>query len=97
MLGGWEIPIILIIAALLLFGGGKKIPEIARSIGRATGEFKRGQREVEREIKKEFSSQKKDEQEEDKVIKVAKELGIEIEGKSKEDLKKEIAIKLGDS
>lgn len=95
MFGGWEWIITLIVIALLLFGGSKKIPELARSLGRATGEFRRGQREIEREIKKEFIKGK--EEEEDKVIKIAKELGIDIEGKSKEELKKEIAIKLGES
>lgn len=97
MLGGWELPITLIVIALLLFGGGKKIPQLARSLGRATGEFRKGQREVEREIRKEFDSDKKDEKEEEKVIKAAKDLEIEVEGKSIEDIKKEIALKLGKS
>jgi TatA/E family protein of Tat protein translocase len=32
-------------AVLIIFGGAKKLPEIARSVGRAQGEFKKGLRE----------------------------------------------------
>lgn len=42
---------ILLVVALLLFGGSKKIPELARGLGRAMGEFRRGQAEVEKEIR----------------------------------------------
>jgi sec-independent protein translocase protein TatA len=39
-LGFWEIAILFVLV-LLLFGG-KKIPELARSLGKAKGEFKKG-------------------------------------------------------
>ena len=48
-LGTTEIILILVFFALL-FLGGKKIPEFARGLGRAMGEFKRGRLEIEREI-----------------------------------------------
>ena len=48
-LGGTEILIIIVIAAILFFGG-KKIPEFAKALGRAMGEFKKGRLEVEREL-----------------------------------------------
>lgn len=41
--GIWQILIIVVIA-LLIFGV-KKIPEIARALGRSSGEFKKGLRE----------------------------------------------------
>ena len=37
--------IIVLVIALFLFGGAKKIPEIARSLGKAKGEFKKGMEE----------------------------------------------------
>ena len=37
--------IIVLVIALILFGGAKKIPEIARSLGKAKGEFKKGMEE----------------------------------------------------
>ncbi|MEM0271185.1 MAG: twin-arginine translocase TatA/TatE family subunit [Thermoprotei archaeon] len=42
--------LIFILVALLLFGGSSKIPELARGLGRAVGEFRKAQIEVEREI-----------------------------------------------
>jgi sec-independent protein translocase protein TatA len=42
-LGGPELLIVL--AVLLLLFGGKKVPELARSLGRAQREFKGGQHE----------------------------------------------------
>lgn len=42
----------ILIVAVILFGGSKKIPELARSLGRASGEFQRGGKmEIEREIR----------------------------------------------
>ena len=38
--GPWQILICIAVVALLF--GAKKIPEIARSLGRAKGEFKKG-------------------------------------------------------
>lgn len=38
--GPWEI--ILIVGVIVLLFGAKKLPEIARSMGKARGEFKKG-------------------------------------------------------
>ena len=48
-LGGPEIAVIFVIV-LLLFGA-KKIPELARGLGKSMGEFKRARDEFEDEIK----------------------------------------------
>ena len=45
-LGLPEITIILIVFAVLFFGG-KKLAELAKGIGRFTGEFKKGKMEIE--------------------------------------------------
>ena len=50
-MGPWQIVICLIVIGLLF--GGKKIPELARSIGKAKGEFKKGLAEGESEDKPE--------------------------------------------
>ena len=42
-IGGWEL--ILIFAVVLLLFGAKRLPEIARSIGKAVNEFKKGKDE----------------------------------------------------
>ena len=47
--------IILIVIAVLLLFGGKKIPELMRGLGRGVKEFKEGQKEDPKEIDKEES------------------------------------------
>ena len=43
--------IIILIAIMILFFGGKKLNEFARGLGKFTGEFKKGKMEIERELK----------------------------------------------
>ena len=43
---------LIIVAVVVLFFGGKKIAEIAKGLGRFTGEFKKGQTEMQEEIDK---------------------------------------------
>jgi len=43
--GPWQIAIVLLVVVLLF--GAKRLPEIARSLGRSASEFRRGQREGE--------------------------------------------------
>jgi len=45
--------LIIAVVAGILFYGSSKIPQLARSLGRSVGEFKRGRLEVERELKAE--------------------------------------------
>lgn len=47
-LGGWEILLILLV--LLIFFGAKKIPELARGLGRGIREFKDATKEIRDEI-----------------------------------------------
>lgn len=49
-IGGPEWFWVVLIAIVLLFGP-KKLPELARALGKATGEFQRGRAEIEREIR----------------------------------------------
>jgi sec-independent protein translocase protein TatA len=93
MLGMPEIVIILLVVVVFLFGA-KKIPELARSMGRAKAEFDMGQREARRELmetEKSDTTSGAQKQEGSKVVKAAKELGIETEGKTEDELKEEIA------
>ena len=45
-IGPWQLLIVVAVIALLF--GGSKIPELARSLGKAKGEFKKGTQEGER-------------------------------------------------
>ena len=44
--------ILIIVGVIVLFFGGKKISEIARGVGRFSGEYKKGKMEIESELKK---------------------------------------------
>ena len=50
-LGLPEVTIILVVI-VVFFSGAEKIGDIARTLGRFTGEFKKGKVEMEKEIKK---------------------------------------------
>ena len=48
-LGPQEILIILVVAVVFIFGA-KKIPELAKTLGKAKGEFEKGKYEGEKEL-----------------------------------------------
>jgi len=58
MIEGIEWLVLLAVVAGLLAFGPRKIPELARGLGRALGEFHRGRVEVEREINEAVSDVK---------------------------------------
>ena len=47
-LGPWEIVLILLV--IILIFGGKKIPELARGLGKSLREFKKTTREIKDEV-----------------------------------------------
>lgn len=81
--------IILIVIVVVLLFGAKKIPELARSVGRARGEFEKGKVETEEEIRKGRENAKK-QPEREKLENAATSLGIPIEGKSDEELREDV-------
>ena len=48
--GPWQI--LLVLAIILLLFGGKKLPELAHSLGKSLGEFKKGKEEGDKETAK---------------------------------------------
>ncbi len=53
---------ILIVLALLLLFGGKKIPELMKGLGKGVKSFKEGMNDVEKEMKGENDKEKKDQE-----------------------------------
>jgi len=92
--GPMEIALIVVIIIVLF--GAAKIPELARSLGKATGEFKKGQKEIERELTDVEKSIKETpaENRPSKIRQMARDLGISTEGKTDEQLLDEIQKKM---
>jgi len=87
---GIEWVVILIIIAVLLLFGPSKLPELARGVGRALGEFRRGKMQIEREISTELS-QLDTRDLRMRVEKAADALGLSASGRSEMELKLDIA------
>lgn len=85
VVAGWEWIVILIVIAFIFLFGSKKIPELAKAIGRSRAEFEKGKREALEEMEK-----MKEKDERGRLEKIAKDLGIETEGKSEEELREAI-------
>jgi len=102
-IGPTEIGIIVLIIILLF--GATKVPQLARSFGQAMGEFKKARKEAEINYKKFEDSVTGEEEipkkaktetkgEEVNIKEVAAYMGIDTEGKTEEELKKEVQAKL---
>src|SRR5437016_3104369 len=87
---GIEWVVILIIIAVLLLFGPSKLPELARGVGRALGEFRRGKMEVERQISDEINAMDVKDMR-SRVEKAAGALAIPTSGRSELQLKLDIA------
>ncbi len=68
-IGPWQL-VICVVVAFVLLGGAKKIPELAKSLGKAKSEFKKGLAEGEREV----AEAEAEEKEKEKSAEPAKEL-----------------------
>ena len=88
--------LIIVVVILVLFGSTRKIPDLARNIGKASGEFKRGQMEIEKEIKNAMNAPAATPTASAGVdyFQVAKSLGIDTQNKNEKQVKDEIADKL---
>jgi sec-independent protein translocase protein TatA len=81
----WVIIIVVIIA---LFFGVKKIPELARSFARASGEYEKAKIEMRKEVERVKAT---DVGEREKLESVATQLGIDYAGKTDDELRQAIA------
>jgi sec-independent protein translocase protein TatA len=84
--GGYEWIFIILIIVVIIFGA-KKIPELARSFGKATSEFEKARIQAKKEIDKLHSE---DRVTREKLESIADTLKIDYIGKDDESLKKDI-------
>jgi sec-independent protein translocase protein TatA len=95
MLGSQEI--LLILLAVVFLFGASKLPDLARSMGRSMGEFKRGQIEIENELHSARSMAVAAPDTDlalTRVQRMAGNLGIDTTGKTEEQLLAEIDRKM---
>lgn len=81
--------IIIIAVIVLLFFGVKKIPEIARNVGKASSEYKKARIEADREIQK-IKEDGNTNSDRGKLEDVANTLGIDYSSMTDEELRKAI-------
>jgi sec-independent protein translocase protein TatA len=105
MLEGWEWIIIGVVAIVIIMWGPAKIPQFARALGQAKGEFSKASKEFNNAAlttentptpaaapapKPTAAIKTKDEM----LLETAQKLGIPTEGKTRDQLSEEISIKV---
>ncbi len=96
MVLGLSTELVVVIALMVLLFGGTQIPKLARSLGRARGEFQKSKSEFEREMgagEKEAQAASESRVDEN-IRKTARDLGIPVEGRSIADIKLDLNEKL---
>jgi len=83
---GYEFLIIIVIIVVLFFGV-KKIPELARSFGKATAEYEKARIEAKKELEQLRGKAKVGRE---KLEEIAESLGIDYTNKNDDDLRKAI-------
>jgi sec-independent protein translocase protein TatA len=82
--------LIMIFGVVVILFGAAKLPELARSMGSSVGEFKKAQKESEKNLKEFEKSLTEPTPTKTKVQETAEKLGINIKGKTDEQLLEEI-------
>jgi len=90
MLVGWEWIIIIAIIAILLIWGPGQIPKLARALGQAKKELK----QVSEEGEEKEEAKKEEKVEVDPLIVTAIKMGIDVTGKTKDQISQEIIAKI---
>jgi sec-independent protein translocase protein TatA len=88
----YENIILVVIAAGVIIFGAKKLPELARSLGRAQADFEKARREARQEISAARSQDGTVSRE--KLEEIADSLGINYTNKNDEELRSAIDIEL---
>ena len=97
-IGGSEWMIIIFVAIVLVLGTGK-LPGAAKKMGKVVSEYNNAKNEIQEQMKEVTEEIPKIsgpvETEREKLEMIAKSAGIKVEGKTDEEVKKEITSKMG--
>lgn len=88
--------IIIVIVIVLLFVGVKKIPQLARSFGKASAEFQKSKIEAKRELEQLKDRTEVSDIDRDKLETIADTLGIDYSNKNDEELRNAINKEVGE-
>ncbi len=107
MLEGWEWIIIGVVAIVVIMWGPAKIPQFARALGQAKGEFNKASKEFNNAATQDAPAQPATaaaptataplpaiKTKDEILLETAQKLGIPTEGKTREQLSEEISIKV---
>lgn len=88
--------VIIILVIVVIFFGAKKIPELARSMGKATSEFQKARLEAKKTIENQSTNGENEKRSVDreKLESIAETLGVDYSNKDDQDLKNAIDEKL---
>ena len=86
MLGIGVTELLVILFIILLLFGGKKLPELARSMGTALREFNTATKESD----KHFEERTKEDEDREAILIAAKKLGVKTEGRSINEINQDI-------
>jgi sec-independent protein translocase protein TatA len=89
-LSGWEWIIIGVIAVVVIMWGPSKIPELAKALGKAKGEFDKASKEFQTAATATANSQTV-RSNDDVLLETARNLGLTTEGKTREQISAEIS------
>lgn len=88
MLGLQTPELVVILFIILLLFGGRKLPELARSMGSAVREYTNASKEPLKYV--DSKTKTKEEEERDAILEAARKLGIETEGRSIKEIAEEL-------
>lgn len=88
MLGLQTPELVVILFIILLLFGGKKLPELARSMGSAVKEYTEAAKQPVKYV--EAKTKDKEGEDRDAILEAAKKLGIETEGRSISEIAQDI-------
>jgi TatA/E family protein of Tat protein translocase len=105
MLEGWEWLIIGVVAIVIIMWGPAKIPEFAKSLGRAKGEFAKAQKEFENAATTTANAPAtpaatiaapvtKIKTKDEILLETARNLSISTDGKTREQITEEVSAKV---
>ena len=93
---GWEMIVVVGVLAVVFLWGPNRIPELARAIGQARRELEKAQKELTTTLAlppEEQSTSPTAPARDDTLISTAKKVGIVTEGKTRDEISKEIVEK----